>query len=63
MRREWSDPDWRDAWNEQASQWNSYPYNPGAHPEYGLSTYNRQPDSTGISIAYWHRPMFNMRVG
>ena len=63
-RPEWSsDPQWRAAWIEQTRQWNGYAHNPSAHPEYGLSTYNYHTDSSGIAIASWHRPMFNLRIG
>jgi N,N-dimethylformamidase len=64
-RPEWSkDPAWQDAWRHQTSEWpNAYTHNPGDHAEYGLSTYNMHTDGSGISIASWHRPMLNMRVG
>ncbi|HUS97081.1 MAG TPA: N,N-dimethylformamidase beta subunit family domain-containing protein, partial [Hyphomicrobiaceae bacterium] len=54
---------WRGAWREQADKWKSYPHNPAEHPEYGWSTYNTHTDGSGIAIASWHRPMFNLRVG
>ncbi len=63
-RPEWSaDPKWRDAWIAQTQQWQAYPHNPGAHPEYGLSTYNYHTDGSGIALASWHRPMLNLRIG
>lgn len=63
-RPEWIvDPAWREAWVAQARDWKAYPYNPGAHREYGLSTYNVHPDGSGIAIASWRRPMLNLRVG
>lgn len=63
-RPEWIvDPEWRAAWIAQARAWNAYPYNPGEHREYGLSTYNVHPDGSGIAIASWRRPMLNLRVG
>ena len=63
-RPEWEmDEEWRAAWIEQCAQWGGYPHNPGAHREYGLSTYNFHTDMSGISIASWHRPMLNVRVG
>ncbi|MEZ5842470.1 MAG: DUF6605 domain-containing protein [Hyphomicrobiaceae bacterium] len=63
-RPEWQmDPRWQAAWRAQAKEWNSYPHNPGDHIEYGLSTYNYHPDGSGISLASWHRPMLNVRVG
>jgi N,N-dimethylformamidase len=64
LRHEWrADPVWREAWLAQTREWGGYPHNPGEHPEYGLSTYNDHSDRSGISIASWHRPMFNVRVG
>ena len=63
-RPEWdTDPAWKTAWREQTDAWGSYPHNPSDHREYGLSTYNRHPDGSGISIASWHRPMLNVRIG
>jgi N,N-dimethylformamidase len=58
-----TDPDWRERWQAQSDAWGCYPHNPGAHTEYGLSTYNTHTDGSGISIASWHRPMLNVRVG
>ena len=63
-RPEWElDPEWRAAWRQQTSDWGGYPHNPGAHREYGLSTYNYHTDRSGISIASWLRPMLNVRLG
>ena len=63
-RPEWDrDHEWREAWVRQSGEWGGYPHNPGAHREYGLSTYNVHPDLSGISIASWHRPMLNVRIG
>jgi len=63
-RPEWQmDPKWQAAWRAQAQEWSAYPHNPGDHTEYGLSTYNYHPDGSGISLASWHRPMLNLRVG
>jgi N,N-dimethylformamidase len=63
-RPEWAlDPAWQQAWRDQAAEWGAYPHNPGDHPEYGWSTYNTHTDKSGIAIASWHRPMFNVRVG
>jgi N,N-dimethylformamidase len=62
-RPEWEgDERWREAWMSQSTDWGGYPHNPGAHREYGLSTYNFHTDGSGISIASWHRPMLNVRV-
>ena len=58
-----TDADWRERWQAQSNAWGCYPHNPGAHTEYGLSTYNVHTDGSGISIASWHRPMLNVRVG
>ncbi len=63
-RPEWErSRDWQEAWLDQARAWGCYAHNPGAHREYGLSTYNFHSDGSGISIASWHRPMLNVRVG
>lgn len=63
-RPEWAlDPEWQAAWRQQTSDWGGYPHNPGDHREYGLSTYNFHPDASGVSIASWHRPMLNVRLG
>ena len=63
-RPEWQhDPRWKAHWKAQAAQWNAYAHNPGDHMEYGLSTYNTHTDGSGISIASWHRPMLNVRIG
>ena len=63
-RPEWAnDPVWRNAWIKQAKDWQAYPHNPGAHAEYGLSTYNYHTDGSGIALASWHRPMLNLRIG
>jgi N,N-dimethylformamidase len=63
-RVEWGrDPAWRDAWQSQSDAWGAYPYNPAAHPDYGLSTYNFHTDGSGIAYASWRRPMLNLRIG
>ncbi|MCB1509920.1 MAG: N,N-dimethylformamidase [Hyphomicrobiaceae bacterium] len=63
-RPEWfSLPEWQQAWRDQAKAWHAYPHNPADHPEYGWSTYNNHTDGSGIAIASWHRPMFNLRLG
>ena len=64
IRPEWSrDPRWKADWKAQAAAWGAYPHNPGDHLEYGPSTYNHHTDGSGISIASWHRPMLNVRIG
>lgn len=63
-RPEWdSDAAWQQRWRDQAAQWQAYPYNPGDHREYGLSTYNLHTDDSGISLVTGLRPMLNVRVG
>jgi len=62
-RPEASDPVWLNAWKTQARSWGAYPYNPGEHRDYGLSTYNFHTDGSGICHATWLRPMLNVRVG
>ena len=63
-RPEWMiDPKWRAAYIDQARAWKAYPYNPGEHREYGLSTYNYHTDGSGIALVSWRRPMLNLRVG
>jgi N,N-dimethylformamidase len=64
-RPEWyKDAAWQAAWRKQAAEWpGAYPHNPGDHAEYGLSTYNMHTDGSGISMASWHRPMLNLRIG
>ena len=57
------DQDWRADWHQQVESWGCYPHNPGDHREYGLSTYNTHTDGSGVSIASWHRPMLNVRIG
>ncbi|MBN9265816.1 MAG: N,N-dimethylformamidase [Hyphomicrobium sp.] len=54
---------WLGTWKAQAKEWGAYPYNPGEHREYGLSTYNFHTDGSGICHASWLRPMLNVRVG
>jgi N,N-dimethylformamidase len=62
-RVESANPAWMRMWNEQAARWKAYPYNPGEHREYGLSTYNYHTDGSGICHASWLRPMLTMRCG
>ncbi len=64
LRPEWqSDPKWVADWHAQTKAWGAYPYHPGDNTEFGLSTYNYHADGSGISIASWHRPMLNIRIG
>jgi N,N-dimethylformamidase len=62
-RVEWANPEWVKMWKDQAAAWGAYPYNPGEHREYGLSTYNFHTDGSGICHASWLRPMLTMRCG
>lgn len=63
-RPEWmNDPAWREALVAQAKAWQAYPYNPGEHRDYGLSTYNVHSDGSGIALVSWRRPMLNLRIG
>jgi N,N-dimethylformamidase len=57
------DPKWRKLWEDQAKAWGSYPHNPGAHRDYGWSTYNYHTDASGIAYASWLRPMLTFRSG
>ena len=64
LRPEWAmDPKWVEAWHAQTKAWGAYPHHPGDSPEFGLSTYNYHADGSGISIASWHRPLLNIRIG
>ncbi len=63
-RPEWmNDPAWRAAHVAQSKAWHAYPYNPGEHRDYGLSTYNYHTDGSGIALVSWRRPMLNLRIG
>ncbi len=63
-RPEWlNDAAWRDALVAQNQAWGAYPFNPGAHRDYGLSTYNVHSDGSGIGLVSWRRPMLNLRIG
>lgn len=63
-RPEWmNDPAWRAAHVAQTKAWHAYPYNPGEHRDYGLSTYNYHTDGSGIALVSWRRPMLNLRIG
>jgi N,N-dimethylformamidase len=63
-RPEWiKDRQWREAYVAQAREWGAYPYNPGEHQDYGLSTYNVHTDGSGIGLVSWLRPMLNLRLG
>ena len=55
--------DFGDHWPERAAAWNTYPWNPAEHPEYGLSTYNFHTDGSGICHASRLRPLLTLRPG
>ena len=55
--------DYGPEWHDRAKAWNSYPWNPADHPEYGLSTYNFHGDGSGICHASQMRPLISLRPG
>ncbi|MBJ88328.1 MAG: N,N-dimethylformamidase large subunit [Woeseia sp.] len=55
--------DYGEAWEQRASDWNAYPHSPGAHPDYGLSTYNHHSDESGVAYSSRFRPLLNLRPG
>ena len=55
--------DYGEAWEQRALDWNAYPHSPGAHPEYGLSTYNHHSDGSGVGYSSRFRPLLNLRPG
>lgn len=46
----------------RARAWSALPQTLDAHPEYGLSTYNRHADGSGVAYASMRRPMIDKRV-
>ena len=56
-------PEFGDPWRKRAKDWDAYPWNPGDHPEYGLSTYNFHTDGSGICHSSALRPILTMRPG
>jgi len=56
-------PAYHESWHGRVAEWDAYPWNPAAHPEYGLSTYNFHSDGSGICHASHQRPLFNLRPG
>ncbi len=56
-------PDFTPAWLARIRAWRAYPWNPAAHREYGLSTYNHHRDGSGICHASHHRPLLTLRPG
>ena len=52
-----------DALHQRNARWGSRPWIPDEHPEYGLSTYNRHSDGSGICFASRNRPNLLLRSG
>ncbi len=52
-----------EAWRQRARDWQSYPWNPAEHQDYGLSTYNFHSDGSGICHASSLRPILTLRPG
>ena len=52
-----------DAYREQVARWGARPWTPDEHPEYGISTYNRHRDGSGVSYSSRLRPILNQRSG
>lgn len=52
-----------DSKRRQIEAWGAYPFDTDTHSEYGLSTYNRHSDGTGIAYSSRHRPIITMRPG
>ncbi|MER1966370.1 N,N-dimethylformamidase beta subunit family domain-containing protein [Castellaniella sp. GW247-6E4] len=48
---------------ERIERWGAYPHNPDRVPQFGLSTYNRHPDGSGVSLSSRLRPLLTMRPG
>ncbi len=48
---------------ERIERWGAYPHNPDVVSQFGLSTYNRHPDGSGISLSSRLRPLLTMRPG
>ncbi len=55
--------DFAEATRNRAAEWGAYPHFPGDYPEYGLSTYNRHSDDSGIALATHLRPVFTTKLG
>jgi N,N-dimethylformamidase len=52
-----------DAYRARVAAWGAYPHNPDDFPIYGVSTYNRHPDGSGVSLSSRLRPILTMRPG
>ncbi len=51
------------AYRARVAAWGAYPHNPQDYPIYGVSTYNRHPDGSGVSLSSRLRPILTMRPG
>ncbi|HZF74509.1 MAG TPA: N,N-dimethylformamidase beta subunit family domain-containing protein, partial [Acetobacteraceae bacterium] len=47
----------------RVAAWGAYPHNPDHVPAYGVSTYNRHPDRSGVAFSSRLRPVLTMRPG
>ena len=52
-----------DAYRRQVADWGARPWTPDEHPEYGISTYNRHSDGSGVAYSSRLRPILNQRSG
>ena len=52
-----------DAYRAQVARWGARPWTPDEHPEYGISTYNRHSDGSGVAYSSRLRPILNQRSG
>ncbi len=55
--------DFGDAWRKRTADWGGSPWNSCEHPEFGLSTYNKHADGSGIALATHLRPLLTFRLG
>ena len=53
--------DFTDEMRQRIDAWGGFSWNPIDHPEFGLSTYNRHSDGSGISVASPQRPLLTLR--
>lgn len=49
------------AFRDRVRAWNAYPHDPVDYPAYGVSTYNRHPDGSGVAFSSRLRPILSMR--
>lgn len=52
-----------DSLRQRIADWGAWPWTADDHPEYGLSTYNRHSDGSGIAYSSRRRPIITMRSG